>query len=185
MSDILPIQNKLELALVAYLWTFGGKVAPSLLTDTPCLFDQPAFFTANPLGTGTPFDGVTWYPGHSAAKMDDPLPRVIVTCAQAGGLVSYAGYDDAMVEVLSLSVGDDPFGQARRHAALRAILTQTNLDAIKAAVNAPLAGPDLRAVTGFGLDALRFVDQMEGRDKESNQHGAHLNIACVAHLEAA
>lgn len=191
MSIQLPVQNKIELALVAYLSRFGGTVAPALLTDEAGLFDNLDFFNPNPVvtrrvlaswvGDQDPFSGVTWYPGHCAVDMAG-IPRIVITCAQAGGPVSYAGYDDCMVEVVSMSEADDPIGQGTRHRALRDILTQGQLWAIQSVVNAPSAGPDTRAVQGFGLDALMFRDQIEGRDKETNQHGARLNLECTAHL---
>ena len=183
-TELLPIQNKLELALISYLWTFGGTIAPALLTDEAAYFDNPGLFTPNPLGTGTVFDGVTWYPGHCGVDMKDILPRVVVTCAQAGGDISYAGYDACSVEVMGYSIGDDAVGQATLHKGLRASLTESMLIAMQAVLNKP-AGGDARAVQGFGLDALRFVNQIEARDEKDNVHGVKFNLEATAHLELA
>jgi hypothetical protein len=191
----LPVHQKIELALISYLWQFGGTIDSELLTDEAGLFDNPAFFTPNPIASArvlaawpagfAPFAGLTWYPGHCGIDMKAPYPRCIVTCPQAGGDGSYAGYDDCVVEVLLCSKGDDAVGQAQRHYAVCGrfgILGQLQLWAIQAAVNMP-AEDDTRAVQGFGLDGLVFKDQIEGRDKETNVHGARFNFECTAHLE--
>jgi hypothetical protein len=181
MTIQLPVQNKLELALIAYLWTYGGTIAPELLTDEAGLFDNPGFFAPNPLGLGTVFDAVTWYPGHWKGDMKE-VPRIVVTCARAAGDYTSAGYDACDVEVLQRSKSDDDINHGLRHLALRAILTQTMLETIQAATNKP-TGADTRAVQGFGLDSLMFRDQIEGRDAEAAQHGTKIQLLATAHLE--
>ena len=190
----LPLQNKLELALISWLRQFGGTIAPELLTDEAGLFDDPTAFVNNPIADGdrqvlakwpagfNPFANLTWYPGHCAVDMT-AVPRCVVTCAQLGGDISYAGFDAGDVEVLHLSKSDDPIAHGVRHQALRDLLQQGQLWAIQAVVNAPESGPDTRAVQGFGLDALEFKGQLEGRDEKTSQHGSKLTLAITAHLE--
>ena len=179
MSDI-DLAFRLELALVCYLWTFGGKIDPSTIAKSPELFDNLAGLAQNPLTTGTPFDGATWFLGHGNTDLNT-LPRIIVTVAQAGGDLSYAGNDLHQVEIVSVSGGNDLTGHARLKA-LRAITQQDQVPVIVEAISPPV-GTDERIIQGIGLDGLEYVDQVEGRDEKKNQHGARLNLNAVAHLE--
>ena len=182
MSD-QPVSKKLEYALIAWLWTHGGLLAPALLEEPFAqVLDSPDFFTPNPAGTGTDMDGLTYYPGHGAVDMV-ALPRCIVTSSEGGGGLADSGIDQCRVEVLLLSRSDDDVRHGLLHLALRALLQFGQLGAIQAVTNKP-DGEDARAIQGFGLDALDFINEVEGRDEKKNQHGVRINFNVWAHLEA-
>lgn len=182
MSDSL--QSKLELALVSYLWRFGGKIAADLLTADPALFDNVGALDPNPFISDTLFDEITWYIGHSAVDLKC-LPRAVVTCASLDGDQTGDGYDLCKVEILLTAQSDGPSLAAllKINSEVLEILQRDNLPLIQHRLNRP-CGDDPRAVTGIGIDGLEFKGQQEGRDDKENRHGVRLNFDITAHLES-
>jgi hypothetical protein len=131
------------------------------------------------------------YRGHGNDDNDE-LPRAILTVTSGGGpLLLTAGVDELAVEILCLiaagEINEEPDPSetlARVADVIRGAFALDNLGTIKAALNTPAVGADVRAVRGFGLTGLEYAGHKEGRDAEKAQHGVVLNYTAWAQLEA-
>ena len=95
------------------------------------------------------------------------MPAIVVACPRSER--PGCAYDECHVSITAITTPDEVDAPARVQARagwLAALFHEDNLDLITAALNAPLAGPDLRAVKGIAVIGIMF----DGEDHQENGH---------------
>lgn len=114
--------------------------------------------------------GVAFYEGHGEDDVDS-FPRLIVTCAKAGGDAVGSGIYQCDLSIQGVHESFEASALSEIKDAALLALCEDSIPAIKSALNAPDSGPDSRAVKQFALSGIVFTGSDEGRDTERNLHG--------------